>query len=86
MFSRNDILARVRQQPFEPFRIVTRSGQTYEVRHPDLIMVGQRDLHVGTANANDPTTYDQVTRLAIMHITALEDLPSPTSQGGNGEG
>ena len=85
MFTQQDIRARVNHQPFTPFRIVTSSGESYEVHHPDLIMVGRRDLAVGIADAQDPTTYDQLARIAIMHITALEDLPSPAASSGNGQ-
>jgi len=41
---------------------------------------------VGTASSKNPRHYDRTTRIAIMHVTALEDLPVPTPPGGgNGE-
>lgn len=86
MFTADDILARLRGQPFVPLRIVTSAGQNFDVYHPDLILVGRRDLMVGTASAENPATYEQVTRLALWHITALEDLPSPVPPGSNGPG
>jgi hypothetical protein len=73
MFTHADIRARVRQVPFVPFRIVTSSGQAFDIPHPDLVFVGVRDLMVGAAATNEPTYYDGVTRVAIMHITALQD-------------
>jgi hypothetical protein len=30
----------LREQPFEPFRIVLTDGATYDIRHPDLLWVG----------------------------------------------
>jgi hypothetical protein len=86
MFTADDIQARVRQQPFQPLRIVTSAGQTFDLYHPDLIMVGRRDLTVGRASAENPTQYEQTTRIAIMHVTALEDLPMSAKSGGNGQG
>jgi hypothetical protein len=71
---------RLRKQPWVPLRIVTSSGESYEVTHPELVLIGQRDLHVGTASPKDPTTYDQVARIALMHITAMEDLPAAKSK------
>jgi hypothetical protein len=85
MFSANDIRARVHEEPFVPFRIVTSSGENYEVHHPELIMVGKRDLIVGTASAKSTPFYDKVHRIAIMHVTALSDLPTKKKQGGNGQ-
>jgi hypothetical protein len=84
MFTAKDILARVRQQPFVPLRLVTSSGQSYDVYHPDLILVGHRDLMVGTGSSEEPTFYDQVSHVAIMHITALQDLPTQSKPGMNG--
>jgi hypothetical protein len=86
MFTADDIRGRIRQQPFTPLRIVTSSGQTFDVSHPDLVWIGRRDLMVGTALPDAPTYYDQVTRVAIMHVTALQDLPASTPPGGNGQG
>ena len=85
MFTADDIQARVRGRPFVPLRIITSAGQTYDIYHPDLIMIGRRALIVGTASAENPTHFEQTTRLAIRHVTALEDLPSPTPLAGNGQ-
>ncbi len=84
MFTPEAIQERVQQRPFVPLRIVTSSGQMFDLYHPDLVMVGRRDLMVGMASVENPRQYERVTRVAIMHVTALEDLPAPTSLGGNG--
>src|SRR5689334_4533968 len=31
-----------RHQPFEPFRLILTTGATFDIHHPDLIMVGRR--------------------------------------------
>jgi hypothetical protein len=36
------ILEYVETTPFQPFRIVLNSGQSYEVRHPEMIRLGRR--------------------------------------------
>jgi hypothetical protein len=86
MFTPAVIRARLQQRPFVPLRIVTSSGQTFDVRHPDLAMVGVREVTVGTGTLDSPTFYDDQTRIAIMHITALQDLPTPAAPTGNGQG
>lgn len=87
MFTPEYIRARMRQQPFTPVRIVTSSGESYEVFYPDLVWVGGRDLQVGTPMPGAPAFYDMVARVAIMHITALQDLPTLIPpQTGNGQG
>ena len=86
MFTADDIQARVRQRPFAPLRIVTSAGQSFDIYHPDLVMIGRRSLTIGTASSENPTHYDQVTQVALLHVTALETLPSPTPPQGNGQG
>lgn len=81
MFTAQDIRDRVKQQPFRPVRIVTSAGDHWDIRHPDLVFVGRRDVMVGAAIPEDPEFYDRVTRVSILHITALEDLPP----GGGGK-
>ena len=80
MYTPQAIKARVSQQPFMPLRIVTSSGKAYDVYHPDLVWVGAWEIHVGFSSAMDPAVYDGTTRIALMHITALEDLPALTSK------
>ncbi len=88
MFTSRDIAARIKRQPFRPIRIVTSSGERVEVRHPDLTMIGQRDVTVGIASKDDPEFYDRQTYVSILHITAIEDLTaeiSPRPRNGDGD-
>lgn len=86
MLTPGSIHARARQQPFTPFRITTSSGETFDVTHPDLIMVGTRDLVIGIPSAHSPAQYDDIARVAIMHVTSLRDLPQPSPPTANGPG
>ena len=86
MFSPDDIQARVRQQPFVPLRIVTTTGQTYDVYHPELVMVGRRSLEIGFPSAENLAHYEQVTRVALLHVTEVQELPTKKPASGNGEG
>lgn len=78
MFRPEDIQARLREQPFRPLRIVASEGLRYDIFHPDLVFVGARDLMIGFADPDRPSIYDRVTRLALVHIVGLEDLPFPS--------
>ena len=82
MFRPDDIQKRLRQSPFVPVRIIISSGQTFDVHHPDLVLVGTRDMIIGMASSKNPALYDQTTRVPIMHVTALEDLPAPVRADG----
>ncbi len=83
MFSPDDIQARLRQQPFVPLRIVTTTGQTYDIPHPELVVVGRRYVFVGLPSKENPTQAEQVTHIALIHVTELQNLPmsAPKSNG-----
>ncbi len=85
MFDPKAVQARIRKQPFVPVRIVTSSGEAYEVRHPDQIMIGRTVLFIGLAGKKGGEFYDEVARVALMHVTALEDLRVSAKPKGNGQ-
>ena len=37
----------LRKRPFEPFRLVMSSGESYEVRHPEMAILTRSDMFVG---------------------------------------
>ena len=86
MLTADDIRDRIHSRPFRPLRLVTSSGETYDVYHPDLIMIGVREVTVGLPSGETPTYYDRQARIALMHITALHDLPAAPTLPSNGQG
>ncbi len=85
MFTPDEIQERIGEQPFVPVRIVTSSGQMFDVNHPDLVMVGRLTLTIGSASTENPRQYERMTRVAIVHVTALEELPVPSVPRGDGQ-
>jgi hypothetical protein len=79
MFRAEDIQARLREKPFRPLRVIASEGLRYDIHHPDLVLVGQRDLLIGFPSPDNASIYDQLVRLAIVHVVALEDLPASTT-------
>lgn len=81
MFTPEEIQSRLREKPFRPVRIVASEGLRFDIEHPDLVLVGRRDLIIGMAGPESSTIYERVTRVALVHVVALEDLPATTSPG-----
>jgi hypothetical protein len=79
MFRAEDIQARLREQPFPPVRLIASEGLRYDIYHPDLVLVGQRDLTIGFPTSDNPAIYDRLVRIAIVHLVGLEDLPAPAA-------
>ena len=42
-----DVLFALQKRPFEPFRIQVSDGPAYDIRHPELVMVGLGALVIG---------------------------------------
>lgn len=84
MFTSQSIRDRFQERPFTPVRVRTSSGESFDVHHPDLVIVGRGFLIIGTASKRDPALADAVARVSILHITSLEDLPPPPKQSSNG--
>jgi hypothetical protein len=65
------------QWPFRPFRLVMSSGQTYEVRHPEMAWVTRTDILVGIDETHKGVPAE-FRICSLVHVTAIEPL-SPTS-------
>jgi hypothetical protein len=77
MFSPDDIQTRLRDRPFILVRIVTTIGQTYDIYHPDLVLVARQFLIVGIPSPENPAQAEQITRIGMIHVSELRDLPRP---------
>ena len=86
MFNAESIKARVNGQPFVPLRIITSSGQAYDITHPDLVMVGKQRLVIGTASNDNPGPgyFDTTSMVSILHVTDIQELLTPAKSGNNG--
>jgi hypothetical protein len=67
-----DIRNLVQRKPFRPFRIVTSDGTIYEVRHPDLVMIGLASIIIGYPSEQDPHSYSRWDIVSLRHIVRLE--------------
>ncbi len=63
------------QRPFKPFRVVMSSGQSYDVRHPEMAFLTRSDLLVGIDDADDGVPAD-FKICSLLHVTAIEPLNS----------
>jgi len=74
----------LRQQPFEPFRVVMTDGVGYEVRHPDLLWVGARSVYVGLTGEAGSTYFERSVKLDLLHVIRIEPLSPASSSPTNG--
>jgi hypothetical protein len=79
MLRPQDIQQQLRKRRFEPFRVHLTDGTTYEVRHPDMVIVGDRFVAIGVPRSPDGSVADRVETAALIHIVRLEPIGAPSS-------
>jgi hypothetical protein len=70
-----DLLAK---RPFQPFKLVMSSGQSYEVRHPEMAWLSRTDIYVGVGETDEGVPA-RVRICSLLHVTAVEPIDSTAS-------
>jgi hypothetical protein len=82
--SPEELRDQLRQRPFEPFRVVMTDGQGFDIRHPDLLWVGQRVAYVGLTGDPGQTFFERSVRLDLLHVIRTEPLDAASPPATNG--
>jgi hypothetical protein len=80
-----ELLELIRHKPFEPLRIHLTDGTTYDIGHPDQIIVLTGRVDIGVIP--DPATgvAERVDHCSLLHVVRVEKLASTATDGsGNG--
>lgn len=64
----------VAAEPFRPFRIKMASGQQFDIRHPEMIMVGRSSARIYKNNENDPDGSPYWQEISLMLTESLEPI------------
>jgi hypothetical protein len=67
-----EMLAR---RPFQPVKLTLSSGQSYDIRHPEMAFLTRTSILIGTDLAEDgvPAEFKIV---SLLHVASMEPLPS----------
>jgi hypothetical protein len=74
-----DVLEYVQREPFRPFRIQMNSGRTFDIRHPEMVKVGNSAILIFSFVSDDPEIYDRYTAIGLNLIERLEFIDKPNS-------
>jgi hypothetical protein len=61
------------QRPFKPFRLVMSSGETYEVRHPEMAMLTRTSILVGIGETRHGVPAE-FKICSLLHVATIEPL------------
>lgn len=70
----------LKQQPFEPFRLVMTDGASFEIRHPDLLWVGERSAMIGLTGKPGRTFYERAVKVDLQHVIRIEPVENVSAQ------
>jgi branched-subunit amino acid transport protein AzlD len=74
----DDFRALTRAIPFVPFRVFLSNGETYVVRHPDMILVTPGTVHIAVPTPDGPPDAVGAARIvSLMHVVKVEMLSIP---------
>lgn len=81
---RDELIEKLRARPFRPFRLYVSDGGTFEIRHPEMLMVGRHSAVVGMLGHADNgggasegyPAIDRFTDIDLLHVTRVEQLPA----------
>ena len=68
----------VAAEPFRPFRIKMASGQSFDIRHPEMILVGRTSVRVHTVTGTEQGEKWHDASMLLMET--IEPLDAPVSQ------
>lgn len=74
----------LKRQPFEPFRIVMTDGVSFDIRHPDLLWVGQRTAYVGLTGHAGQEFFERSVKVDLLHVIRIEPLDAVPATPRNG--
>jgi hypothetical protein len=73
-----DLCRALNAQPFQPFRIHMNGGRSFEVRHPEMVLLSRSTVHVGLPP--DDEVAEHIEMLHARNITSVEILGEPHEQ------
>lgn len=76
MMAPQDLESELTKAPFQPFRIVTTNGKTYEITARDrpLILVGKRTVIIGLRLPETDPYFDRYEVVSLVHIIRFEPI------------
>jgi len=79
-----ELYHKLHKRPFEPFRIYLTDGRVFDIRYPELNMVGVTYMIIGVPEPNDPDPVaDHFIKVHLSHFDRIEPLPDKPASVSN---
>ena len=79
MLTPPQVLSYIKAQPFRPFRLHMTSGQTFDIRHPEMVKLGKSFLLVFSFASGEPELVEQWETASLMLIESISHIDVPVN-------
>ncbi len=70
----DEIARLVKAEPFVPFRLCLSDGSSYEVKHPEFVLLSKSVIDLGIASSQTDPIADFIVRISPLHVVKIETL------------
>lgn len=70
----DNIREKLEREPFEPFQVRVTSGDSYVIRHPQLVVVMRSELFIAQPNS------DRHVFVPLLHVAAVKTMSNGRSR------
>jgi hypothetical protein len=71
-----ELLDVIQSRPFKPHRFTFTTGETYDLTHPEMMIVGRSLVTFGRPSPTDYRIADGVFHVSLLHILKVEPIQS----------
>jgi hypothetical protein len=83
MIAPQELLNYLKAKPFRPFRIHMASGESFDIRHPEMAKVGKNFLIIFTFVSDSPDLLDRWETVSLMLMERISHLDPAVASDGN---
>jgi hypothetical protein len=67
----DDVADALEPERFRPFVLKLSNGDTYEIKHPEQIVVSRSALAIGTRRRNGRRHFEKVDTVLLLHVVSM---------------
>ena len=67
----DDVADALEPERFRPFLLKLSNGDTYEIKHPEQVIVSRFALTIGTHRRNGHRHFEKVDTVSLLHVVSL---------------
>jgi len=71
----------LKNHPFRPLRVYLTDGRTYDIRHPDQVLVMRQALDIGLQPDPVSGILEGAHRCSLLHVVRVEEMQPSSADG-----